>query len=431
MNRKLLRQTANEWRTNLWLALELLIVSVIVWYIADYLYVEAATRLQPTGFDASHVYKVEFRSLPKESPSYVEPVGEPDEIKEMQANDLRRIVNAIRLRPEVEAVSLSNQAEPYMQSYMGTQISNEMDTLTISVYRRMITPNHLKVMGYKPAQAGVTVESLVDKLDRGELLVTDFYPGFTASNGGGPNVESTTAAQIVGRRFHFFRDSVDNLTIGGVLVPVKRTNIDSGTPVSLFVPINELTTDILKASTINVRVRPEADRNFIDAFNADRERLYRSGNMYVSKIQSYDTVRVDADHNNMVEIRKYIACMVFMLVSVFLGLLGTFWFRTQQRVPEIAVRKVNGASNVSVFSRLVGEGMLLLVIVTPLAAVFDWLLCKYEFNTWYIDGFFSAGRFIFTVVAVFVLIALMIIGGIWFPAYKAMKVDPARALADE
>lgn len=431
MNRKLLRQTANEWRTNLWLALELLIVSVIVWYIADYLYVGVATRLQPTGFNTDHVYKVEYRSLPPESPMYVAPVGEPDEIKEMQANELRRIVNAIRLRPEVEAVSLSNGAEPYSQNYWGTQITNEMDTLTINGFRRQITPNHLKVVGYTPAQKDVSIESLIEKLEDGNLIISDFYPGFEATNGGGPNVKSVTATQIVGRRFHFPSDSVDNLTIGGVLVPVKRTNIDSGTPVSLFEPINESTTDILKGKTISVRVRPEADHDFIAAFNADRERLYRSGNTYVSKIQSYDTVRVDADHNNMVEIRKYIACMVFMLVSVFLGLLGTFWFRTQQRVPEIAVRKVNGASNMSVFSRLIGEGMLLLILVTPVAAVIDWLLCKYEFNNWYMGGFFSPGRFIFTVVVVFVLLALMIIAGIWFPAYKAMKVDPARALADE
>lgn len=56
MKRKLLRQTLNEWRANVWLIVEMIIVSAIVWYINDYLYVHVATRLEPTGFDTSHTY---------------------------------------------------------------------------------------------------------------------------------------------------------------------------------------------------------------------------------------------------------------------------------------------------------------------------------------------------------------------------------------
>ena len=37
MNKKLFTQIRNEWRSNLWLALELLVVSVVMWYIIDLL----------------------------------------------------------------------------------------------------------------------------------------------------------------------------------------------------------------------------------------------------------------------------------------------------------------------------------------------------------------------------------------------------------
>lgn len=427
MNRKLLRQTANEWRTNLWLALELLIVSIIVWYIADFIYVAVATRLEPTGFDADHVYKLEYRVLPKESPRYVETEGDE---KEARANELRRIVNAIRLRPGVEAVSLSNGAEPYSQNYMGNMLNNERDTLDMNVFLRRITPSHINVLHYSPAEAGVTEDALVEKLSRGEYLISDFYPGFKSTHGSGSNIKDLTASQLVGRRFHLSRDSVDNFTIGGVVGLVKRTSIESGGPISLFVPINESTTDILSGRTINVRVRPEADRDFIAGFNADRERLYRSGNTYISKIQSYDSVREAADHNNMVEIRKYIACMVFMLVSVFLGLLGTFWFRTQQRVKEVALRKVNGATSGQIFSRLITEGRVLLVIATLPALVADYFLANAEVGTW-ANGYFTWPRLLICGGVAFILMIIMVVLGIWFPARRAMKVDPARALADE
>ena len=42
MTKKLLVQIKNEWRNNLWLALELLVVSVVMWFVVDYLY----TRMQ-------------------------------------------------------------------------------------------------------------------------------------------------------------------------------------------------------------------------------------------------------------------------------------------------------------------------------------------------------------------------------------------------
>ena len=38
MTQKLLTQIKNEWLSNLWLVLELLVVSVVMWYVVDYLH---------------------------------------------------------------------------------------------------------------------------------------------------------------------------------------------------------------------------------------------------------------------------------------------------------------------------------------------------------------------------------------------------------
>lgn len=64
MTKKLLVQIKNEWRNNLWLALELLVVSVVMWFVVDYLYTRMATYLEPRGFDISHCYLIEWESLP-------------------------------------------------------------------------------------------------------------------------------------------------------------------------------------------------------------------------------------------------------------------------------------------------------------------------------------------------------------------------------
>lgn len=429
MKRKLFRQTANEWHPNLWIAIELLIVSIIVWYIADFLYTACATRLQTTGFNTEHVYRMEYKRTGPSSPRYIAPAEGEDE-NEIAATELRRLLAAIRQRPEVVDASLSSQAEPYSKSFYGISIWSEYDTLEVIAYRRTMTPNHPTVIGYESARSDISLEQLQDQLREGELLLTDFNPGFNGFANSHANIATISASDLVGRSFHLGGDSIKSYTIGGLLKPVKRTNIDQTCPISVFLPIDESTTDILNGKTISVRVRPEADVDFIANFKADIDRLYRYGNTYISSVKSYDTVRIESDHEGMVEIRKFIACMVFMLVSVFLGLLGTFWFRTQQRVSEIAIRKVNGASNASVFRRLISEGLIILIVVTPFAVLGDWLLIHYELNT-YFYGYFGIIRFIATVAATFLMLALMIIGGIWFPAHRAMKVDPARALADE
>ncbi len=147
MKRKLLRQTLNEWRANVWLIVEMIIVSAIVWYINDYLYVHVATRLEPTGFDTSHTYMAEFRYLPEGSRRYTD-YGEA--ATERNRADLLSIIEAIRQRPDVEEVSLSANAEPYFQNFYGIGVYVVDDTTEISVNYRQISPEHLRTIGYRP-----------------------------------------------------------------------------------------------------------------------------------------------------------------------------------------------------------------------------------------------------------------------------------------
>ena len=63
MNKKLFTQIKNEWRSNLWLVTELLLVSVVLWYIVDYMYVQTSIYNEPRGFDISHCYLVQMGLL--------------------------------------------------------------------------------------------------------------------------------------------------------------------------------------------------------------------------------------------------------------------------------------------------------------------------------------------------------------------------------
>ena len=123
--------------------------------------------------------------------------------------------------------------------------------------------------------------------------------------------------------------------------------------------------------------------------------------------------------------------MGFLLLNIFLGLLGTFWFRTHNAVRRIALHKAHGATDRAIFSRLLSEGILLLAIVTPVALLIDYNLAHLELTPGGTVRTLEWDRLLLCAAISFVLIALMIVIGIGIPARKAMKVQPAEALHDE
>lgn len=135
MTKKLLVQIKNEWRNNLWLALELLVVSVVMWYVVDYLYTRAATYLEPHGFNIENCYLIELGELTPKSPDYI-----ADRKSEDTHNDIAELVERLRRRPEVEAVSLSQNSYPYNGSNSSGEV--KIDTLNSPGWtiRRMVTP---------------------------------------------------------------------------------------------------------------------------------------------------------------------------------------------------------------------------------------------------------------------------------------------------
>ena len=118
-------------------------------------------------------------------------------------------------------------------------------------------------------------------------------------------------------------------------------------------------------------------------------------------------------------------------MNIFLGVIGTFWFRTQQRRREVALRMAMGSSRQGVFLRLMSEGILLLTLAAVPAVIIAFNVGMAELVDVEKTSFRRRGVFLAAVVATWSLMAVMIVAGIWYPARGAMKVQPAEALHDE
>lgn len=418
MNKKLFTQIRNEWRSNLWLALELLVVSVVMWYIIDLLYCRMATYLEPRGFDTEHCYLINMGVLTDKSPDYT-----PYSDTHKQSDEVRELVERLRRRPEVEVVSLSLSAYPYNGSNGSAEV--DYDTLHAPRWtiRRIATPDFVRVFRYQGAR-GETSEQLAEILERGDFLASDnLYRKY-----------GVPMTSLVGKKeFYLFGDTTQTYRLGAALQNVRYDDFSQArSSYSMVFNMNLLSDDWINADNeLCIRVRADRDQNFMENLKADSEKQFRIGNLYISDIKSFKDIRRSFQQGETSEMRILVVGMGFLLLNIFLGLLGTFWFRTQQRRGEIALHKAMGATDGAVFGRLISEGIFLLLIVTVPAVIIDIVMAHFELNSWRNGTTLEWSRLAFCVAATFVLIAAMIGIGIGIPARRAMKVQPAEALHDE
>ena len=193
-------------------------------------------------------------------------------------------------------------------------------------------------------------------------------------------------------------------------------------------------------SQIVFRVKPAADGpDYREKFLREIAPKLDTDNAFVADAAPYteQQLQFEVMNGDTDKVNSQAVVVLFLLVNVFLGLIGTFWFRTRRRRSEIALRMAMGSTRGGVFRLLIGEGLLLLALVTLPAMVVCYNVGMAEFtigrtsliSTWPIE--WSVIRFLAGSLGAWLLIALMVVIGIWFPARQAMKIEPAEALHEE
>jgi Predicted permease. len=87
----------------------------------------------------------------------------------------------------------------------------------------------------------------------------------------------------------------------------------------------------------------------------------RENNLYVASVTPSSKFREDVVGKEIREsILPMVYVVVFVLITVFLGVFGTFWLRTYQRRSEIGIRMVVGADKGKVRLHMILEGLCLM-----------------------------------------------------------------------
>lgn len=410
MKRQLLTQMRNEWRSNIWMILELAIVGVVLWSSFTLFIYLISVRMQHYGYSTDNLYLAEVKYVPKSSTSFQAYADSTHN----HATDLTHIRTKISENPYVEMTGLGSNSMPYNFNFSGT-IVEYSDNDSVYSYMgnvRYLSPEvvrMLKLEGYN----GETNEQLAQMIEKGYILLSNFD--------GENEKEFTPGKFFVGKEVTIDRDSTRMRHVGGVAHGIHRSDYEELFRGVVYVPLNEGW-----GNEVIIEVKPGMGRKFMESIKtSDMEH----GNVYLSNLQSLDQMREAAHSDINLVVRNYAVCAAFLLIIIFLGFLGTFWFRIQQRTSEIAIRMVNGATRSDIFRRFLSEGMILLGIATIISVGLEAVLIHYETGNWGLD--MSSYIPWLAVATAIVLLAIMIVAGIWMPARKAMNINPASALKDQ
>ena len=118
----------------------------------------------------------------------------------------------------------------------------------------------------------------------------------------------------------------------------------------------------------------------------------------------------------------------FFLLCTFLGVIGTFWFRTEARTSEIGLRMALGSTRKKVRQLMIGEGLALFGLIWIPGMVIAYLLRGvvniFDYTLPLPDGLY----FLFISIFATLLMSLLIIAGTWYPARQASRINPVDAL---
>lgn len=415
----ILHQIWNQRRSNGWLFAELLIVFTLMWYCVDVLYGFTHAERQPKGYDLENVYKVNISY----NPTQLVLCDSEDSLQQFWFKPLEEVCRRIKQHPAVESAAMWLGTDTYTRGcvYQG-YTTDSVHVVEANI--RYVSPEYFTVMRI-PVEQGSEIFASAEwnptASPQPAVVTRDLVDSLFH-----------TTTEAVGREFMDYYNNGFRYRVSAVCALQKTDDYARYTPY-ILTPFPRWFYESQYTPFISIRIRPEADTDdFAARFIQDMTPQLRVAPFYLFDIRSYKEQKIERDAAEGITsyIRSARLIVVFFIFNVFIGLMGTFWFRTRHRRGEIALRMAMGSSRKMIRRQLLGEGLLLLVVAAIPALVIcaNMVLADVTFTEATDAGW---GRFAMCVLVVFVLMALMVIVGIWYPASRAMKVQPAEALHDE
>lgn len=417
MWRQILTQIWNQRRANAWVWAELLVVTVLLWYGIDVIYNYEGAALHPKGYDTSCVFDLKVENKP------VEIIDSLDNVN--AGEDFAYLYNLIREYPGVEEACYYYGSIPYSNEDMHEGYATHQDsTRVVGCCIRYVSASYFKVFRLKPTYG---------QLDEQKWRQSEYPMPAFMSEDLADSLFHTTGADALGQTCFNpyllnYSQKETNYRVMGVLPRHKLDDYQRYEPF-IYLPSHDRP---IWWQNVGIRVSPDHVAGFAERFRRDMQQTFDRGIFYLKSIRSYDDMKAayDIEQGTVNYLNTVYAVIAFFGFNIFLSILGTFWYRTRKRRCEIALRMAMGSSRRATLHYYVMEGLSLLVLaaIPALIICLNIYIADLTVHT-LMDA--TMGRLFCCFAATLVVLAIIILIGIWYPAHRAMKIQPAEALHDE
>ncbi len=339
----------NERKINAWILLELVVVFCILWFCMDYMSFTLKGLLEPKGFDINHTYRINI-SMKDEGRKILS--SSDAEAKEQITEDIWTIYDRIEKYPAIEAISFSNQAYPYTGSYSSTSMN--VDSVNFGFRIKSVTPGFFDVFKIKLIHGTAF---------NWENIATDNPVIISANNDNLFADKNPEKVELIGAE-----ESARKVI--GVAERNKRIDYEPYEPI-MYSPIKRWSQSIAGYRELCIRVKPEADKNFRERFAEDMRSQLQLGYYYLSGIEPISKAKEEylgwSGYGD--NFKSIYSITIFLVINIFLGVIGTFWFRIQSRRSEIGLRLALGASKANVKKMFIAETFMLLFLASIIASI--------------------------------------------------------------
>lgn len=416
MIKHLLTLIWNQRNGNVWIFLELLLVTAMLWVMADSLLVDTYTYRQPIGVDTQHTYLLSYGLTDDATELGIE--------QNTQATqDLLQLLRNLRQCPEVEAVSLSSIAVPYTYSRGWSGLMPVEDTASASyAYRvRYVDLEYFRVFKVKDKEGRPLYDQVLK--NPGEIVLSETLDEIFFPEGSGRTR----------REVKWDPKSTESMKVCAVSAPLKEMDFDTYQPTYYYVWrteqdfLDEVAENDIRLYKCLFRMKKDYSQQEMETFLQQESERLQVGNVYVSSVKPISEYRADMLKPRLDNQKKKIAMVGFMLVNIFFGIVGTFWLRTQSRRAEIGLRAALGASKRQLRRELFLEGLFLLALTLPFLLIFLVNMLYLDMPDTYRLAY-TWWRFLITLSVSYLLMGGMIYLGIRIPANKITRMNPAETL---
>jgi len=380
---------------------------------------------EPLGFDLNYTYRIYMS----------EQQTDIDEQQQLTQEDrysyALTIMERLKQHPDIESVSLSSAAMPYSLSvstfnfYVNTDTAKYVDLRMRYVSSGFFDVFKVRITHGKPFD-------WTDPVSTKQVLISPARSGLFGSF----SEEVYHISDI-----HTLRQgNINNepLEIIGQTEKVKDTYYQPYYS-SIFRSLEKGNARI-DYNELAIRIRPGAEKGFEERFMKEMSKQLAIGPYTLVEIRSLKDMRKRAANISKVtdSLNSVYSITAFLIINIFLGIIGTFWYRTESRKSEIGLRLALGSSKREVKALLYTETLLLLFVSSVIGVNICINIGQSDIPKMLgipradsVQAGSGVEQYFITFAITFIFLAIISLIAVWYPAKQSSDIPPAEALHEE